>query len=48
MYCKIDIVDESIVDFCERCGYSTFGEKMFKTIVQNMTDAEQGGDLFQG
>jgi len=47
IYCKCEIADESVVDFCERCGYFAFGEKMFKTIVANMQKAQQRGDLFQ-
>ena len=48
IYCKCNIEESSVIDFCERCGYSAFGEKMFKTIVHNMKNAEKRGDLMQG
>ncbi len=48
IYCKCDIADESVIDFCERCGKGVFGDKMFQAIVQNMQEAEQRGDLDQG
>jgi len=36
------------VDVCERCGIGVWGEKMFKAIKDNMSDARDKGDLFQG
>lgn len=48
IYCKTDIEGDSVVDFCDRCGRSVFGDRMFNTIVQNMKDAERRGDLDQG
>ena len=48
MYCKCDVDETSVVDFCERCGKGVFGEKMFNAIVQNMQDANSRGDLEQG
>jgi len=48
IYCKSDISDESVIDFCERCGKGVFGEKMFNAIVQNMQEANKRGDLQQG
>ena len=48
IYCKCEINDSSVIDFCERCGRGAFGEKMFKTIVANMERAERRGDLEQG
>jgi hypothetical protein len=48
IYCKCEINDGSVIDFCTRCGSSAFGEKMFKTIVSNMEDARERGDLVQG
>ncbi len=47
IYCKCEIPDESVIDFCERCGKGAFGEKMFKTILENMERAEKKGDLYQ-
>ena len=48
IYCKCEIAEESVIDFCERCGHGAFGEKMFNAIIQNMKDAERRGDLHQG
>ena len=48
IYCKCEIPEDSVIDFCKRCGYSAFGEKMFKAIVENMKQAEIRGDLQQG
>ncbi|MFA7708168.1 MAG: hypothetical protein WCX73_04410 [Candidatus Pacearchaeota archaeon] len=48
IYCKSELPDASVIDFCERCGRSVFGEKMFKTIVMNMENAQKRGDLMQG
>ena len=45
LYCGGEIHDESIIDFCERCGKSVWGEKMFNTILQNMQTAKEKGDL---
>ena len=45
IYCKSDINNESVIDFCERCGRGVWGEKMFRTIVKNMEDARERGDL---
>lgn len=47
IYCKIELSDSSVIDFCERCGKAVFGDRMFKTIVNNMMEAEKRGDLFQ-
>lgn len=48
IYCKCDLDDCMVIDFCERCGKGAFGDKMFKAIVQNMQEAEKRGDLEQG
>lgn len=48
IYCQCVLSDESVIDFCERCGVGAFGEKMFKTIVSNMQQAQKRGDLMQG
>ena len=37
--------EDSVIDICERCGKGVWGEKMFRTIVQNMEDAKDRGDL---
>ena len=48
IYCGKELHEENVVEFCERCGCGAFGEKMFQTIVQNMTEARKKGDLEQG
>lgn len=45
IYCKAGIEDESVVDFCRRCGVSVWGEKMFNAIVENMEGARASGTL---
>lgn len=47
-YCKSDIVEESVVDFCQRCGIGVWGEKMFRAIVESMENARTSGSLLQG
>ncbi len=48
IYCKNEIPDESVIDFCKRCGVGVWGEKMFNAIVQSMEKSRDNGDLFQG
>ena len=48
LYCKSPVVDDSVIDFCERCGKRVFGDKMFSAILNNMQEAKQRGDLEQG
>lgn len=45
IYCGQEISQESVIDFCERCGVGVWGQKMFNTILQNMEDARDRGDL---
>ena len=45
IYCKCDVAEESVIDFCERCGKGVWGEKMFNAIIQNMEEARESGDL---
>lgn len=45
IYCREDISEESVIDFCVKCGKGVWGEKMFDTIVQNMEEAREKGDL---
>jgi len=47
IYCKCELPDDSVIDFCERCGHFAFGEKMFNAIIANMQEAEKRGDLEQ-
>ncbi len=46
IYCKCEI-NEDVIDFCKKCGIGVFGEKMFHTIVSNMREANNRGDLDQ-
>jgi uncharacterized UBP type Zn finger protein len=48
VYCGKELYDNSVIDFCEICGISAFGEKTFKAIIKNMQDAQTRGDLNQG
>ena len=48
IYCKCQLHEGSIIDFCDRCGKKVWGEKMFSAIVQNMEEAEVRGDLDHG
>jgi len=48
IYCSGQISEESVIDFCEVCGKSVFGDKTFRAIVQNMENARDKGDLNQG
>lgn len=45
IYCGAEVHDDSVIDFCERCGVGVFGRKMFDTIVHNMEAARAKGDL---
>ena len=45
IYCKAEIPEESVIDFCSKCGIGVWGEKMFNAIVKNMEDARSKGDL---
>ena len=45
IYCKKEVSDDSVIDFCERCGVGVWGRKMFNTIVKNMEEARQKDDL---
>lgn len=48
IYCKTSIDDDSVIDFCQRCGVGVWGEKMFKAIVESMEKSKDAGDLYQG
>jgi len=45
IYCKGEVSEDSVIDFCERCGKGVWGKKMFDTIVKNMEEAREKGDL---
>lgn len=38
IYCNQEIPSDSVIDFCHRCGVGVWGEKMFKTILEQMND----------
>ena len=48
IYCKQEIPQESVIDFCKSCGVKVWCEKMFGAIVKNMEKARTDGDLYQG
>jgi hypothetical protein len=49
IYCKqLTIPENSVIDFCERCGKGVWGEKMYNAIKDNMEEAGKRGDLDQG
>ena len=48
MYCKKTIAVDSVVDVCQQCGEQVWGPKMFKAIKDNMEQARDIGDLYQG
>ena len=45
IYCGTKISNQSVIDFCEKCGKRVWGEKMFNAIVKNMEQARERGDL---
>jgi len=45
IYCRCELPDNCVIDFCEKCGKGVWGEKMFNTIVANMENARSKGDL---
>jgi len=48
VYCKAEISSDSVIDLCAECGRKAFGEKMLKVIIENMENAREKGDLYQG
>ena len=48
IYCKSKLTNDSVIDVCSSCGVNVWGEKMFQTIIDNMENARDAGDLFQG
>ncbi len=45
IYCGKEVSEDSVIDFCERCGIGVWGRKMFDTIVKNMEEARAKDDL---
>lgn len=48
IYCKCALGEDSLIDFCERCGKGVWGEKMFNAIKSNFEEAGKRGNLSQG
>jgi len=48
IYCGCGVDESSVIDFCQKCGVRVFGDKMFKAIIENMENAREKGDLYQG
>lgn len=48
VYCKREIDDDRAVSVCDSCGKNVWGDKMFGAIKENMGNAKEKGDLFQG
>ncbi len=46
IYCGCEIDESSVIDFCEKCGKGVWGERMFNTILKNMEEARERGDLY--
>jgi hypothetical protein len=48
IYCKCEIAEDSVIDFCRRCGVGVWGEKMLNAIETGMKESKKRGDLDQG
>lgn len=48
IYCKCEIAQNSVIDFCEKCGVGVWGPKMFVAIRNSMEQSRDRGDLEQG
>ena len=48
IYCKTQIDENSVIDVCRNCGLGVWGERMFNAIIENMQNAREVGDLYQG
>ncbi len=48
IYCSAEINSECVVDMCQRCMYQVWGEKMSKTIIENMQREKNIGNLELG
>ena len=48
IYCKTELAEDSVIDFCKKCGVGVWGEKMFEAIVSSMESARSTGNLDQG
>lgn len=48
VYCKGNVLEDSALDVCERCGVKVWGPKMFNAIKSSMAASRERGDLEQG
>tara|TARA_Y100000310_G_C20494984_1_gene721106 strand:+ start:724 stop:978 length:255 start_codon:yes stop_codon:yes gene_type:complete len=48
IYCKKDLAESEVLDVCAACGFQVWGKTMYEAIKENMKQADQDGDLYQG
>ncbi len=48
IYCKKQLDENDVIDVCQLCGFKVWGPKMYEAIKENMVQAKEDGDLFQG
>jgi len=48
IYCKRELAEHDVIDVCKSCGVQVWGEKMYDSIVDNMENAREDGNLHQG
>lgn len=48
IYCKREIPEDSVIDFCTPCGRGVWGDKMLQAIINSMEKARDEGNLDQG
>ena len=45
MYCSLQISDNRPMEVCDKCGVGVWGPNMFRTIMKNMEEAREKGDI---
>lgn len=48
IYCSAEIDSTSVVDMCQKCMHSVWGEKMTQAILDNMQREKDAGNLELG